>query len=154
ELTNQLTRQSYPLGIVVNRRGERFVDEGADFRNYTYARYGAQILRQPGGIAFQIFDATTRPMLRTEEHDSHPVTGAQAATLGDLADRLGSRAAGLARTATAYNAGIVDLPFDPAVKDGRRSNTDPPKSNWALPIATPPYHGYAVACGITFTFGG
>lgn len=47
ELTNQLTRRSYPLGIVVNRRGERFVDEGADYRNYTYARYGREILRQP-----------------------------------------------------------------------------------------------------------
>src|SRR6187455_1093343 len=69
ELTNQLTRSGYPLGIVVNARGERFLDEGADFRNYTYAKYGARILAQPGGVAFQLFDATTRPQLRSEEYD-------------------------------------------------------------------------------------
>ena len=51
------SRQSYPLGIVVNRHGQRFLDEGADFRNYTYARYGAEILKQPGALAWQIFDA-------------------------------------------------------------------------------------------------
>ncbi len=59
ELTNRYSRQSYPLGIVVNARGERFLDEGADFRNYTYARYGAEVLRQPGGVAAQVFDAST-----------------------------------------------------------------------------------------------
>ena len=58
-LTNRLSRQSYPLGLVVNRDGERFVDEGADFRNYTYARYGAEILSQPGSVAFQLFDSQT-----------------------------------------------------------------------------------------------
>ena len=69
QLTNRLTRQSYPLGILVNADGERFVDEGADFRNYTYARYGRAVLEQPGGVAYQLFDATTRPLLRTEEYD-------------------------------------------------------------------------------------
>ena len=51
-LTNLYSKQSYSIGIVVNAEGRRFLDEGADFRNYTYARYGAEILRQPGGIAF------------------------------------------------------------------------------------------------------
>ena len=37
ELTNRYSRQSYPVAIVVNADGERFIDEGADFRNYTYA---------------------------------------------------------------------------------------------------------------------
>jgi tricarballylate dehydrogenase len=55
-LTNRLTRQSYPLGIVVNARAERFLDEGADFGNYTHAKHGAEILKQPGGLAFQVFD--------------------------------------------------------------------------------------------------
>src|SRR5207249_4816591 len=82
-LTNQLTRQSYPIGIVVNRDGNRFLDEGADFRNYTYAKYGAEILGQPDGIAFQLFDAKTRPMLRTEEYDSEPITAAGAGSLAE-----------------------------------------------------------------------
>ena len=153
-LTNQLTRQSYPLGIVVNRDGRRFVDEGADFRNYTYARYGREILRQPGGVAFQLFDAHTRPLLRTEEYDSAPITSAVADTIGGLADQLEIDPDGLARTVAEYNASILDVPFDPAVKDGRAARVTPPKSNWALALETPPFYGYSVACGITFTFGG
>jgi tricarballylate dehydrogenase len=153
-LTNQLTRQSYPLGIVVNRRGQRFVDEGADFRNFTYAKYGREILAQPGGRAFQLFDARTRPLLRTEEYDSEPITMATATTLETLAEALGIDGEGLTKTVAEFNASIVDVPFDPAVKDGRAARVDPPKSNWAQALDSPPYYGYAVACGITFTFGG
>jgi tricarballylate dehydrogenase len=153
-LTNRLTRQSYPLGVVVNRDGRRFVDEGADYRNYTYARYGREILRQPGAVAFQLFDAKTRPLLRTEEYDSETVTGARADDLSDLARALGVHPAGLEETVREFNAAVVDRPFDPAVKDGRASQVRPPKSNWAQALDTPPYFGYAVTCGITFTFGG
>lgn len=153
-LTNRLTRQSYPLGIVVNRDGRRFVDEGADYRNYTYAKYGREILRQPGAVAFQLFDAKTRPLLRTEEYDSEPITAASADDLGELADRLGIDAGGLEATVREFNDAILDQPFDPAVKDGRAAAVTPPKSNWALALDTPPYYGFAVTCGITFTFGG
>ena len=59
-------------------------------------------------------------------------------------------------TVAAFNAAIRrDVPFDPAVKDGRgTADIEPPKSNWAQPIETPPFHGFAVTCGVTFTFGG
>ncbi len=153
-LTNQLTRQSYPLGIVVNTDGRRFIDEGADFRNYTYAMYGREVLRQPGGLAFQIFDAKTRPMLRAEEYDSEPISAETADTVSDLAVKLGADPGGLTATVDEFNASITPAPFDPAVKDGRAADVQPPKSNWALAIDTPPYFGYRVACGITFTFGG
>src|SRR5690606_12786036 len=69
DLTNRLTRQSYPLGVIVNRDGRRFVDEGQDFRNYTYAKFGREILKQPGSIGWQIFDAELRPALRPEEYE-------------------------------------------------------------------------------------
>jgi tricarballylate dehydrogenase len=154
ELTNQLTRQSYPVGIVVNKLGRRFLDEGADYRNYTYAKYGRCILGQPDGVAFQLFDAKTRPLLRSEEYDSRPITAAQADDLDTLARELGIDPGGLADEVTAFNGSIIDAPFDPAVKDGRAARVDPPKSNWAQALNTPPYYGYAVACGITFTFGG
>ncbi|NYI97348.1 tricarballylate dehydrogenase [Streptomonospora nanhaiensis] len=154
ELTNQRTRQSYPIGIVVDRDGLRFLDEGADYRNYTYAKYGREFLKRPGGVAFQLFDAKTRPLLRTEEYDSTPITGAQADSLEELAAELGIDAKGLAATVEEFNTSIVDVPFDPAVKDGRAARVDPPKSNWAQPLDTPPYYGFAVTCGITFTFGG
>ena len=153
-LTNQLTRQSYPLGIVVNRRGERFLDEGADFRNYTYAKYGREILRQPDGVAYQLFDARTRPLLRPEEYDSTPISCERADTLRGLAEALGIDPDGLERTVREFNDAIADRPFDPTVKDGRAAAVDPPKSNWATAITEPPFYAYAVACGITFTFGG
>ncbi|TDD89175.1 FAD-dependent oxidoreductase [Saccharopolyspora karakumensis] len=154
ELTNQLTRQSYPIGIVVNVDGQRFVDEGADFRNYTYAKYGREILRQPQSRGFQLFDAKTRPLLRKEEYDSQPIASAQANTLDELAAKLGIDPDGLQRTVSEFNSSIVDKPFDPAIKDGRAAQVEPPKSNWAQALDTAPFYGYAVGCGITFTFGG
>lgn len=155
ELTNRLTRQSYPLGIVVNSAGSRFIDEGADFRNYTYAKYGREILRQPGSRAFQIFDATTSPMLRAEEYLMPGVSVFEAKTLEELAATASIDAEGLVRTVAEYNAGIDrSRDFDPNVLDRRRSAVRPPKSNWALAIETPPFRAYPVTCGITFTFGG
>jgi tricarballylate dehydrogenase len=155
ELTNQLTRSGYPLGIVVNSRGERFLDEGADFRNYTYAKYGAAILAQPDGVAFQIFDATTRPQLRAEEYDMPGASVVTGATLAEVAVGIGVDAGALTRTVEEFNAAVRrDVPLDLAVKDGRAADVDPPKSNWAIPLEAPPYYAFPVTCGITFTFGG
>ena len=154
-LTNRLTRQSYPLGIIVNRDGQRFVDEGADFRNYTYARYGKDILDQPGSIAYQIFDSQMRPLLRAEEYDMPGVSVEVADTVEDLARRIGVDGRNLAKTIGDFNASIdLRVTFDPSVKDGRRADADPPKSNWSSPLERPPFFAYPVTCGITFTFGG
>ncbi len=155
ELTNRLTRQSYPLGIIVNRDGERFLDEGADFRNYTYAKYGREILKQPGSVAWQIFDATLRPMLRTEEYDMPGVSVETADTIAELADKIGISAEALETTVTGFNSSIDrSVAFDPNVLDGRAAATEPVKSNWAVPLETGTFYAYGVTCGITFTFGG
>ncbi|MDR6622345.1 FAD-dependent tricarballylate dehydrogenase TcuA [Sinomonas atrocyanea] len=155
ELTNRLTRQSYPLGIIVNARGERFVDEGEDFRNYTYAKLGRAVLEQPGSVAYQIFDAALRPMLRSEEYDMPGVSVETAPTLEALAERIGVDPEALAKTVNDYNTSIdLSVPFDPNVKDGRRARTTPVKSNWAAPLTEGPFYAYPVTCGITFTFGG
>jgi tricarballylate dehydrogenase len=147
-------KHSYPLGLIVNVRGERFVDEGADFRNYTYAKYGREILRQPQRLAFQLFDQKVVPILR-EEYRIREVTKAEAGTIEELAKRLEVDPQGLVRTVDAYNRGVQPGDFNPAVLDGKcTQGVVPPKSNWALPLDTPPYVGYAVTCGITFTFGG
>jgi tricarballylate dehydrogenase len=147
-------KHSYPLGIIVNVRGQRFVDEGADFRNYTYAAYGREILRQPQQAAFQIFDQRTVPLLR-EEYRIREVTRAEADTVEALARKLEIDPEGLARTVREFNAAVQDGPFDPAVLDGKGTRgIAPPKSNWAQRLDTPPYVGFAVTCGITFTFGG
>lgn len=155
ELTNRLTRQSYPLGIIVNTEGQRFLDEGADFRNYTYAKYGKEILKQPGSVAYQIFDATLRPMLRTEEYDMPGISVATADTIEELATKIGLDPNALTKTIEDYNASIDQtVEFDPTIKDGRKADTTPPKSNWASPLETGPFYAYGVTCGITFTFGG
>lgn len=155
ELTNQLTRGGYPLGIVVNKRGERFLDEGADFRNLTYAKYGAKILEQPAGLAFQVFDATTRPQLRAEEYDMPGASSVVADSLEELAEAAGVDGAALKRTVTDFNASIDrSAPLDIAALDQRAARVSPPKSNWAIPVETPPYYAFPVTCGITFTFGG
>ncbi|WP_053384504.1 FAD-dependent tricarballylate dehydrogenase TcuA [Leucobacter celer] len=155
ELTNRLTRQSYPLGVIVNRNGERFLDEGEDFRNYTYAKYGKVILQQPGSVAWQVFDAALRPMLRTEEYDMPGISVDVAGTLEELAEKMGVPAEAFVETIRAYNESIDTTGgWDPTVKDGRAADTNPPKSNWARPLVESPFYAFGVTCGITFTFGG
>jgi tricarballylate dehydrogenase len=147
-------KHSYPLGIIVNVRGERFVDEGADFRNYTYAKYGREILRQPQRLAFQIFDQKVVPILR-EEYRIREVTRAEAETMEALARKLDIDPRGLVATVDAFNAAVGPGAFNPAVLDGKGTRgLALPKSNWAQALDMPPFVGYAVTCGITFTFGG
>jgi len=147
-------KHSYPLGIVVNLRGERFLDEGADYRSYTYAKYGQEILKQPQRAAYQIFDQKVVPMLR-EEYRIREVTKAEAPTIEELAKKVEIDPEGLARTVREFNAAVQPGEFNPAILDGKSTKgITPPKSNWALPLDTPPYVGYGVTCGITFTFGG
>jgi tricarballylate dehydrogenase len=155
EQTNRLSKLSYPIGIVVNAEGRRFLDEGADFRNYTYARYGAEVLRQPGAIAYQLFDARTEPLLRQDEYRAPGVTRFEAGTIEELAARAGLSPASLPRTVAEFNAAVQPGRFDPSIKDGKGTvGLDPPKSNWAQPLDTPPFVCFPVTCGITFTFGG
>lgn len=149
-------KHSYPFGIMVNARGQRFVDEGADFRNYTYAKYGHVILSQPGQFAWQVFDAKVSNLLR-DEYRIRQVTKVTGQTLDELAGRLeGVDPVVFRRTVDEFNAAVkVDIAFDPNIKDGRATTgLTVNKSNWANPLDTPPYEAYAVTCGVTFTFGG
>ncbi len=147
-------KHSYPLGMIVNVNGERFVDEGADFRNYTYAKYGREILKQPLGIAFQLFDQQTVSMLR-DEYRIREITKAEANTIEELADTLGIDVGGLKQTVEQFNDACQSGDYNPAILDGvKTEGIEPPKSNWALPLNQPPYFGVAVTTGLTFTFGG
>ncbi len=154
-ITELYQKHSYPFGLMVNVDGQRFLDEGADFRNYTYVTYGRALLTQPQGVAFQIFDDKVKHLLRDEYHIPQ-VTMAQADSIEELARRLDIDPAGLAATVQEYNAAVqTDVPYNPTVKDGRgTAGIAPPKTNWAQTVDTPPYLGYAVTCGISFTFGG
>ena len=153
---DQFQKHSYPWGVYINALGKRFVDEGADFRNYTYAKYGRVILAQPGQFAWQIFDAKMKAQLR-DEYKIRQVTKVTAGTLEELCAKLEDTDGKTAlEELKAYNAAVrQDVPFDPNVKDGRGTQgLAIPKSNWANTLDTPPFEAYAVTCGITFTFGG
>jgi tricarballylate dehydrogenase len=153
---DQFQKHSYPWGVYINALGKRFLDEGADFRNYTYAKYGRVILAQPGQFAWQVFDAKVKAQLR-DEYKIKQVTKRVAGTLEDLVKQLDDVDAEAALAELrAYNAAVrTDIPFNPNVKDGRCTvGLAINKSNWANTLDTPPFEAYAVTCGITFTFGG
>ena len=153
---DQFQKHSYPFGILINAAGKRFVDEGADFRNYTYAKYGRAVLEQPGQFAWQIFDQKVKNLLR-DEYKIRQITKVTANTIEDFAEKLdGVNAPAFLDTIKEWNAAVrTDIPFDPNAKDGRcTQGLAVTKSNWANTIDTPPFEGYAVTCGITFTFGG
>ena len=148
---------SYPIGIMVNARGERFVDEGADLQTFTYARIGREILAQPGMFAWQVFDQRAVPML-LKEYRIKQVTKVTAPTIQELAGKLeGVDVRGFLKTVEDFNRAVP--PGEPAInlsiKDGRATTgLDVPKSNWAYGIDRGPFEAYAVTTGITFTFGG
>jgi tricarballylate dehydrogenase len=149
-------RHSYPFGLMVNANGERFVDEGADFRNYTYAKYGRAVLAQPGSYAWQVFDSQALPLLR-DEYKMRGATKVRADTLEELVEKMQDvNPAGFLKTIRDYNAAVKrDTKFDPNIKDGKSTiGLALNKSNWANTLEKPPFEAYSVGCGITFTFGG
>jgi len=153
---DQFQKHSYPFGILINSTGQRFVDEGADFRNYTYAKYGGVVLEQPGQFAWQVFDQKVKHLLR-DEYKIRQITKVAANTIEEFAQKLeGVNASAFLRTIQEWNASVhTDAPFNPNSKDGRGTRgLAVNKSNWANTIDTPPFEGYAVTCGVTFTFGG
>ena len=155
-ITPNFQRHSYPFGIMVNGDGKRFVDEGADIRNYTYAKYGHIVLEQPGQFAWQVFDSKVLYLLR-EEYKTRQVTKVTADSIEALAEKMGDvNRDGFLKTVREFNAAVdTGVKFDPSVKDGRAARgLSVPKSNWANTIDTPPFEAYAVTCGITFTYGG
>ncbi|HET6239479.1 MAG TPA: FAD-dependent tricarballylate dehydrogenase TcuA [Acetobacteraceae bacterium] len=153
---DRFQKHNYPFSILVNARGERFLDEGLDFHSYTYAKYGHAVMQQPGLFAWQIFDQKVTHLLR-EEYRISRITKETANTFEELAPKLtGVDPRAFLETVHAYNAAPrPDVPFNPNVHDGLRTQGLPiDKTNWANRLDTPPYEAYGVTCGITFTFGG
>ncbi|GAA1515360.1 FAD-dependent tricarballylate dehydrogenase TcuA [Nocardioides humi] len=154
DLSDAFVRRSYHLGVLVNRDGERFLDEGADLEARTYSWVGQRIIEQPGQVAFQVFDARAAALLRPE-YALRQATRLVADTVAELAAKAGVNAAALERTVDGFNAGTSGAAVDPRTIDGVATTAvSPPKSNWAASIVQPPFVAYPVTAGITFTFGG
>ncbi len=153
-ILDNFQKHSYPLGIMVNLDGQRFLDEGENYRNLTYAKFGREIMKQPRRTAIQIFDQQTVGMLR-EEYRIKQVTRHDADTIADLATKLEIDPAALEKTVAEFNAACGTESFNPAILDGKATRgITPRKSNWALPLHKPPFVAYVTTTGITFTFGG
>ena len=150
-------RHSYLYGIVVNADGKRFLDEGADFRNFTYAKYGRVILQQPGGYAWQVFDAQAKPLMR-DEYKLRGATKVTADTLEDLATRMqdvDARRSSSRRCASSTPRSRATCRSIPTSRTAARTEgLEIDKTNWATALEQPPFEAYSVGCGITFTFGG
>ena len=153
EMTDKTNRLSYLYGVMLNVEGRRWVDEGADFNAFTYAKYGGMILKQTKGVVYQIFDSKVMDILEPRYKTSEPFRGD---TLEALVKQLGLDQKQAMKTLQEYNSAAGrGGAFNPAVLDGvHTEGISPPKSNWAQKLVTPPYFSWAVTGGITFTFGG
>jgi tricarballylate dehydrogenase len=141
---------SVPFGIVVNRDAARFADEGADLWPRRYASWGRLIAMQPGQVAWSVFDSRAAGRFIPPVFPPY-----RAGTIAGLAEALGLDGAALARTVAEYNAAVRPGEHDPGRLDGcATEGLDPPKSHWALPIDAPPYSGYPLRVGVTFTYLG
>ena len=136
------------LGIMLNRNAERFYDEGEDFWPKRYAIWGRLVAQQPGQIGYSIIDAKAIGRFMP------PVfPGAKANTLAELARLLGLDETQFLCTVESYNAACRVGTFDHSVLDDcHTEGLTPAKTHWALPIDTPPYYGYALRPGVTFTY--
>ncbi|CAH0343159.1 FAD-dependent tricarballylate dehydrogenase TcuA [Rhizobium sp. CECT 9324] len=138
------------FGIVVNQQGQRFYDEGEDVWPKRYAIWGRLVAAQPNQIAYIIFDAPTLELFMPSLFP--PV---RAATIEELADKLGLDRATLSGTVNGFNAAVLPGTFDPATLDDCRTHgLEPDKTHWARRIETAPFYAYPVRPGITFTYLG
>ena len=138
------------LGIVVNRDGDRFHDEGEDFWPKRYAIWGRLVALQPGQTAWAIVDAKAIGRFMP------PVfPGVKAATPAELGQAIGLNPARFAATVAGFNAACRPGTFDhTALDDCHTEGLTPPKTHWARPLDTPPFYAYPLAPGVTFTYLG
>jgi tricarballylate dehydrogenase len=139
-----------PFSIVVDRNAQRFYDEGEDFWPKRYAIWGRLVAQRPGQIAYAIIDSKSLKLFMPSVFP--PV---EAGTIGELAAKLGLDVAALEETVRDYNAAVRPGTFDAKVLDDCRTETlAPPKTHWARRIDVPPFYGYPLRPGITFTYLG
>ena len=139
-----------PFSVVVNRNGERFYDEGEDVWPKRYAIWGRLVAAEPEQVAYSIIDAKSMDLFMPSVFP--PVT---ADTIPELARKLGLDPDKLSETVDSFNAACRPGNFHPTELDGLATEgITPPKTNWARPITEPPFCGYSLRPGVTFTYLG
>jgi tricarballylate dehydrogenase len=154
EYTDRSNRLSYHYGLMINRKGRRFVDEGEDQNLYTYAKFGRAILAEPGAKGYQLFDSKVLHLLEPRYSTSKPIVAESMRELLAQLD-IDDKEQAL-KTVEEFNAAQrTNKSFDPTKKDGHATRgLGIDKTNWAVKLDSPPYFAYSVTGGITFTFGG
>jgi tricarballylate dehydrogenase len=139
-----------PFSVVVNKNGERFYDEGQDVWPKRYAIWGRLVAAQPDQVAYSIIDAKSSTLFMPSVFPA-----VQSDTLEGLAEQMGLPAAKLRETVDAFNAACQEGDFHPTELDGLATDgVEPQKTNWARPITEPPFYGYSLRPGVTFTYLG
>jgi tricarballylate dehydrogenase len=139
-----------PFGIVVDRAGKRFYDEGEDLWPKRYAIWGRLVAQQPGQIAYSLFDSKSATLFMPSVFPA-----VRAGSIAELAAQLGLDPRAVEATVNQFNAAVRPGVFDGDALDGcATGGLQPPKSHWARALDTPPYFGYPLRPGITFTYLG
>jgi len=139
-----------PFGITVNKFAKRFYDEGENFWPKRYAIWGRLVARQEDQIAYSIIDSKSIELFMPSVFP--PI---EAESIQELAEKLSLSPSVLKKTVADFNASVQEGSFDAGVLDDcRTADLDPPKSHWAKPIDRPPFYGYPLRPGITFTYLG
>jgi tricarballylate dehydrogenase len=149
----------YPYGIVVDKHGRRFFDEGAGLVHETWEWFARDMhFKLPDGMAYAILDGRLLAIDGYERAIRSEVAPARADTLSELAGMIGVDAGNRMRTVAAYNAACVG---DPGQFDATRCDAlaaartlQPPKSNWARAISEPPFLAWPLVGAVAYTFGG
>jgi tricarballylate dehydrogenase len=149
----------YPYGIVVDRSGRRFFDEGRGLVHETWEAFARKIhFETPGGEAFAVLDSRLFEISGFERAIRSEVAPFKADTLHELAVLAGIDSAGLATTVAAFNGAATGDParFDAGRCDGLAASAslEPAKSNWARAIEKPPFLAYPLVGAVAYTFGG
>jgi tricarballylate dehydrogenase len=148
----------YPYGIVVDRNGHRFFDEGGGLVHETWEAFARDIhFNRPGHIAYAILDSRLFDIAGHQRAIRSEVPPYRSDTIEDLAAQIEIRARALRETVDAFNAAATGdvARFDATRCDGlAAAGLNPPKSNWARPITQPPYLAYPLVGAIAYTFGG
>ena len=139
-----------PFAVVLNKDADRFYDEGEDFWPKRYAIWGRLVAGQPDQIAYAIIDS--QGVNRFMPSVFTPIVDV---TIEGLAEQLGLPPDATRSTIDAYNAACPAGQIDQSILDGKSTKgLTPEKTNWSAPISTPPFYGYPLRPGITFTYMG
>ena len=139
-----------PFSVVVNKDGDRFYDEGEDVWPKRYAIWGRLVAAQPDQVAYALIDAKSANLFMPSVFPAETSD-----TIEGLAEKLGLAPQTLTRTVADFNAACRPGDFHPTELDGLATQgLEPAKTNWARPLDTPPYYGYSLRPGVTFTYLG